>query len=149
MTIEVERRVAADTDRVWDLVGDVEHWDQILPTVRQVTRLGAGGPPGIGARYELRQPGLPRAVYEITEWVPGSHFTWVASSPGVRTTATHGIRVDRGETRLTLGVAWAGPLAGVVGLLLGSKSRRMVGLEADTFARLAQDRPAGNNSQDG
>ena len=82
---EVERNVEASRDRVWDLVSDVERWDRMLPTIRQVTRVGAAGPIGVGARFEVRQPGLPKAVYEITEWEPGSGFTWVSSSPAVRT----------------------------------------------------------------
>jgi hypothetical protein len=90
----VERRIDAGVDRVWELVGDVEHWDDLLPTMQQVTRLDGGGPVGEGARFEVRQPGLPKAVYEITDWEPGVGFTWVAAATGVRTTATHEIRDD-------------------------------------------------------
>lgn len=144
MTIEVRRSVAASTDRVWELVGDVERWGKILPTMQQVSRVGAGDQVGVGARFEVRQPGLRSAVYEITEWAPGSGFTWVSSAPGVRTTATHWLSAEHGETRLALGVAWSGPLAPVVRLLLGSRTRRMVEQEGDTFVRLAQgDRQGG------
>jgi carbon monoxide dehydrogenase subunit G len=134
----VERLIAADADRVWGLVSDVERWDRMLPTFREVTRLGGdGGPTDVGARFAVVQPGLPKAVYEVTEWRPGSAFTWVSSAPGVRTTARHELRTEDGQTRLGLGISWTGPLAGVVRLLVGAKARRMVELEADTFARLA------------
>ena len=134
----VERLIDASADRVWHLVGDVERWDRMLPTINQVTRVDAGDPVGVGARFEVRQPGLPKAVYEITEWRPGSGFTWVSSSPGVRTTATHELGSESGRTRLALAITWTGALAGVVRLVLGAKARRMVEQEADTFARLAE-----------
>jgi ligand-binding SRPBCC domain-containing protein len=133
----VERMIDAGTDRVWSLVADVDRWDDMLPTMQQVTRLDGEGPVGVGARFEVRQPGLPKAVYEITEWEPGVGFTWVAASIGVRTTATHEMRPLQGQTRLTLGLAWTCPLAGLVGLLMTARARRMVEQEADTFARLA------------
>lgn len=134
----VERLVDADADRVWSLVGDVEHWERMLPTMNKVARIGAGGPPGIGARFDVEPTGLPKAVYEITDWRPGSGFTWVSSAPGVRTTAGHELHAENGRTRLTLTVAWSGPLAGVARLLVGAKARRMVEREADAFVRLAE-----------
>jgi hypothetical protein len=137
----VQRLIDADADRVWSLVSDLGRWDQMLPTMRRVTRVDAGS--GVGARFEVRQPGLLTMVYEITEWEPGSGFTWVASSPGVRTTATHEVASADGQTRLMLGIVWSGPLAGVVRVLMGAKTRRMVEREADTFARLAESREGG------
>jgi hypothetical protein len=134
----VERLVDANVGRVWNLVCAVERWDQMLPTIQKVSRLDAGGPVGLGARFEVRQPGLPKAVYEITEWDAGSGFTWVSSSPGVSTTASHRLQAESGQTRLTLGIAWTGPLAGLVRLLLGTKARRMVEQEAEAFTRLAE-----------
>ena len=122
---------------MWNLVADVERWDDLVPTMQQVTRLDGGGPIGVGARFEVRQPGLPKAEYEITEWEPGVGFTWVAASTGVRTTASHEIRPRHGGALLVLGIAWSGPLAGLVGLLMAGKARRMVEQEADTFARLS------------
>ncbi len=135
----VERLIATSTDRVWNLVSDVERWDRMLPTMKRVARTDAHeGPPGVGARFEVMQPGLPKAVYEITEWRPGRGFTWESSAPGVRTVAGHELAAENGQTRLTLSIAWSGPLAGVVRLLLGAKARRMVEQEAETFARLAE-----------
>jgi len=136
--IRVERNVDAGTDRVWELVGDLERWDRMLPTIQQITRVGAEGPVDVGSRFEVRQPGLPKAVYQVTGWEPGSGFTWVSSSPGVRTTATHGVGEEDGRTRLVLSIDWSGPLAPIVRLVVGAKARRMVELEADTFVRLAE-----------
>ncbi|MGA9748386.1 MAG: SRPBCC family protein [Nocardioides sp.] len=134
----VERQIDADLDRVWSVVSDVDRWDDMLPTMQQVTRLDGGGPVGVGARFEVRQPGLPKAVYEITEWEPRVGFTWVANAPGVCTTATHELRPQNGETLLVLGIAWTGALAGLVRLVMGARARRMVEQEADTFAQLTK-----------
>jgi ligand-binding SRPBCC domain-containing protein len=139
MDAVVEQSIDAGVDSVWKLVSDLTRWDHMLPTMQQVTRSDAEGPIGVGARFEVRQPGLPKAVYEITEWEPGSGFTWVSSSPGVRTTATHRLRAEQGRTRLTLGITWAGPLSGIVRVVFGAKTRRMVRQEADTFASLAEE----------
>jgi uncharacterized protein YndB with AHSA1/START domain len=136
--VREERLITASPQRVWELLGELRRWDQLLPTMQQVTRVGADGPVGVGARFEVRQPGLPRAVYEITEWEPGRGFTWTASSPGVRTTAYHRLEPADGGTRLVLGVDWSGPLAGLVRVLAGAKAARMVAQEADTFRALAE-----------
>lgn len=136
-SIEVERHIPVTPERVWDLVGDVEHWDRLLPTIRSVTRLDGDGPVGVGARFRVHQPGLPPAVYEVTRWKSGNGFTWVSTAPGARTTATHALTPVDGGTRLSLGIEWTGPLAGPVGVLLGGKARRLVEQEGDAFARLA------------
>ena len=112
----------------------------MLPTIQRITRRDQEVQVGLGARFEVLQPGLPRAVYEITEWEPGEGFTWVADAVGVRTTATHEIRGEAGSTLLVLGITWTGPLAGPVRFLMSKKARRMVEQEADTFARLAIER---------
>jgi hypothetical protein len=141
----VVRSINADVDAVWNLLSDLERWDQMPPTMQKVTRVGAQGPVAVGDRFEVRQPGLPRAVYEITEWEPGTGFAWTSSSPGVRTTATHELlRSEQGRTRLTLGITWTGPLSGLVRMLVGTKARRMVEQEADTFVALAESAGGGS-----
>jgi hypothetical protein len=135
--ITVERQVRADPDTVWGYVGRLADWAALLPTVDQVEPLQSDTT-RIGSRYALRQPALPRLVYEVTEWVPGQRFTWVATAAGVRTVATHEA-VPAGEgTRLRLGLRWDGPLNPLVRLLFTRRTRRYVELEAETFARLAE-----------
>ena len=110
----------------------------MLPTMQQVIRLGGGGPIGVGTRFEVRQPGLPKAVYQITSWHPGREFTWVSTAAGVRTTAFHRLESEPDGTGLVLGIEWSGPLAWLARLVAGSKTRRMVEQEAATFVRLAE-----------
>jgi hypothetical protein len=93
----------------------------------------------VGSRYEVRQPGLPKAVWEVTDWRPGSSFTWVSTSPGIRSEAVHTVTADVEGSTLDLSLQWSGPLAWLLERLLGRKARGMVETEATTFARLAEE----------
>ena len=135
--IRTTARSAATPDRLWSLVSDLEHWGDRLPTVSSVRPLGSG-PPGVGSKFEIRQPGLPKAVWEVTDWQPEERsFTWVSTGPGIRSTAVHTVH-DDGGARLDLALGWSGPLARVLELLIGRKARGMVETEAETFTRLAE-----------
>jgi carbon monoxide dehydrogenase subunit G len=139
--ISATARSAATPDRLWSLASDVERWGDRLPTVESVRPLGTG-PIGVGSKFEVRQPGLPKAVWEVTDWQPGRSFTWVSSSPGIRSTARHTVQDEGDGSRLDLSLEWSGPLARVLELLIGRKARGMVETEAETFTRLAEeDRP--------
>jgi hypothetical protein len=52
----------------------------------------------------------------VTEVELGRSFTWVATGPGVRTTARHPLEeLGTGSTRVTLAVEQAGLVGGVMG----------------------------------
>lgn len=138
--VVVERLVRADAERLWGFVGRVSDWADLLPTVNDVALVSGGPAPGVGARYALRQPGLPSLVYEVTQYVPRERFTWVAVAPGVRTTGTHTISPAHGGCRLTLTLEWTGPLRPLVEILFSTRTQRYVELEADTFTALAEGR---------
>ena len=138
-------RSTAATDALWSVVADIEAWPAHLPTFDSITPAGESGgdhpglgPGVVGRRYEVRQPGLPAATYEVTEWTPGTSFTWVARSPGVVTTATHTVTSTADGSRLELTIDWSGPLSAFVRLLLGRKAQQMIDSEATTLARLAE-----------
>ncbi|MGA8993778.1 MAG: SRPBCC family protein [Nocardioidaceae bacterium] len=134
--IRATARSAATTDRLWSIVGDVERWGDRLPTVDSVRPLGTG-PTGVGSRFEVRQPGLPKAIWGVTDWRQGESFTWVSTSPGIRSTAVHTVHEDADGSRLDLSLEWSGPLARILELLIGRKAVGMVEAEAETFTRLA------------
>jgi hypothetical protein len=135
--IRASARSAGSPDRLWALASDVEHWGDRLPTIDSVRPLNSG-PMAVGSRYEVRQPGLPKAVWEVTDWQPGSSFTWVSSSPGIRSEAVHTVTADVDGSRLDLSLEWSGPLAWLLERLIGRKAQGMVETEATTFARLAE-----------
>lgn len=119
------------------MVSDVARWAQLLPTMDAVDRLGEPGAVGVGSRFSVQQPGLPTAVYAVTEWHEGRGFTWEARSPGIRTIAAHTITPAGEGSRLELSIHWQGAFAGPVRLFYGRRAGRMVNIEADTLARLA------------
>jgi hypothetical protein len=135
--LAVSASTKASAEDLWALLSDLDNWADLLPTMQQVTRV-RDGPIGVGGRFEVRQPGLPKAEYEITHWEPGRGFTWVSSAVGVRTTASHRLDAEPEATTLVLSIEWSGPLAWLARLVAGSKARRMVEQEAETFVRLAE-----------
>lgn len=136
--IESHASSAASVEGLWAVVADVTAWPRHLPTFRAVTHLSDSAVGGLGSRFEVRQPGLPVATYEVTEWVPGASFTWVARSPGVVTVARHAITALETGSRLDLHVEWDGPLAPPLRLLVRRRAQRMIDLEATTLARVAR-----------
>jgi hypothetical protein len=137
LVIRASASSAATPDRLWSLASDVERWGDRLPTVDAVRPLGSS-PVGVGSKFEVRQPGLPKAVWQVTDWQQGRSFTWVSTSPGVRSTAVHAVHDDGDGSRLELSLEWTGPLAWVLERLIGRKAEGMVETEAVTFARLAE-----------
>ena len=73
---------------VWDVFSDVERWPEWTASV---TRLVALDGPGlaVGKRFEIKQPRMPKLVWEVTEVTPGASWTWVQRSPGGLTVARH------------------------------------------------------------
>jgi len=104
--IHVTARSAARPDRLWSLASDVERWGDRLPTVDSVRPLGSGRA-GVGSRFEVRKPGLPKPVWEVSECQQGRSFTWVSASPGIPRTAVHTVHDDADGSRLD-------PVAGLV-----------------------------------
>lgn len=128
---------AADVGEMWRLLSDVERWPELFATMTSVEAMQTTGPPTVGSRYRVRQPGLAPAVYEITEWHPDEGFVWVARAVGVVTTARHAISEVEAGSLLELEIEWSGPLSHVIRRLYGVKAQQMIETEAETFARLA------------
>lgn len=144
--ITADSTTSASSERLWALVSDIERWAEMLPTVTSVRAVGSTGSDGsiqavgtigTGSRFEVRQPGLASAVWEVTEWRAG-RFSWMSRSPGVVTTATHSVCATGLGSRLDLTLEWGGWLAPVVRRIYGGRVAGMVELEAQTFANLAQ-----------
>ncbi len=130
MTHRHSTEIDAPPRAVARVLNDVSHWDQWLTTVQSVTPIGET-PPAPGSRYEVRQPKLPKAVWEVTDLDDSSGFTWRSSAPGVRSTGTHVIEdLGGGRSRVTLAIDWSGPAAPVIGLLYGRLTDRYLATEA-------------------
>jgi uncharacterized membrane protein len=132
MRFEATTEVAATTQRVFDVYSDVEHWPEWTASVTSVERLDAG-PLRVGSRARIKQPRLPTAVWEVTDLVPGTSFTWVARGPGVVTTGRHEVvpTGDADRVAVTAALEQAGPL----GPLLGRLTRRLTNRYLQTELR--------------
>jgi uncharacterized membrane protein len=142
---ETSIEIAASTELVWSTLSDVERWPEWTRSVSEVERLDAGAF-GAGSRARVKQPGMPRLVWEVTEYVPGKVFSWASKAPGVTTTGGHRQVADPGghesaggvpgdRVTVTLTLEQEGFLAPVVWRLTGSRSRRYVQMEADGLKR--------------
>lgn len=137
--IEISEQSSASSQDLWEYLGDVERWGDHLPTFDSVRHVGGPSPTAVGSRFEVRQPGLAKATYEITRWEPGRGFTWVGRVPGVATTGIHDLESDDTGTRIRLGMEWSGPLAWAIRLLMTAKARRMIQSEGKTLSQLAEE----------
>ena len=85
---ETSIEIAASPQLIWSTLSDVERWQEWTPSVSEVERLDAGAF-GPGSRARVKQPGMPRLVWEVTEYVPGEVFSWASKAPGVTTSGGH------------------------------------------------------------
>lgn len=127
-TITVE--IAAPPERVWEVLTDVESWPEWTSTVTSVRRLDEG-PLRVGSRAKINQPRIPETEYVVTEVEPGRSFTWVATGPGVRTTARHDAEPLPGiGTRVRLSVSQSGWLGSIMGRFYRGLTDRYLSNEA-------------------
>ncbi len=129
---ETTRHIDAPDGPVWEVLFDVDRWPTWTPTVDRVERVD-DGPFQVGSRVEVRQPRLPRAVWQVTEVVDGRSFTWEATGPGMRTIARHEVVPDGTGSRVTLSVEQTGPMGAVAALVWRRLTQRYVELEAESL----------------
>jgi uncharacterized membrane protein len=129
--------VATDQQRLWRVVANVEAWPRFVSSMQTVRRRELG-PLGLGSTALVKQPGMTPTVWEVTEFDDGRAFVWRSTFPGVTTLGGHVVEADVGGSRLTLTFRQSGPLAGVVGLIMGRRIRRFLALEANGLKGAAE-----------
>jgi len=138
--VHFETTVAVDApvDAVWRVVVDVVHWPELTDSMRRVEWV-RGDSIALGNAARVTQPWMPPNVWTVTAVATGESFSWQSGSPGVRTVATHVVRPgDPGRSTLTVGLEQFGPLAPLVGLVMGSRIRRFVRMEAAGLKQRAE-----------
>ncbi|WP_077090931.1 SRPBCC family protein [Mycobacterium rhizamassiliense] len=130
MFTEDSIEIAAPPQLVWDVFSDVERWPEWTASVTSLT--GLDGPAlAVGRRFAIKQPGMQKLVWQVTEIEPGSTWTWVQRSPGVRVTARHFVTAQPGgRTLVRQQLDQSGFLGALVGRLMAKKTRRFLELEA-------------------
>jgi uncharacterized membrane protein len=122
--------IDAPPQLVWDVFSDVEHWPDWTASVTSL--VGLDGPAlAVGRRFAIKQPGMSKLVWKVTEIDPGSSWTWVQRSPGVLVSARHDVIAQPGgRTLVRQQLDQRGALGALVGRLMVKKTRRFLELEA-------------------
>jgi uncharacterized membrane protein len=122
--------IAAPPQLVWDVFTDVEHWPDWTSSVTSLVGLDAPAL-AVGRRFAIKQPGMSKLVWTVTEIEPGSSWTWVQRSPGVLVSARHDVIAQPGgRTSVRQQLDQRGVLGAVVGRLMVKKTKRFLELEA-------------------
>src|SRR5262249_48426335 len=84
MIVDSSVEIDAPATTVWDIFADVERWPEWTASVERIVALDG---PGIevGKRFEIKQPQLPKLVWEVTEVQPGRSWSWHQRRPGATT----------------------------------------------------------------
>ena len=115
--------IEAPAKLVWDVFSDVERWPEWTASVTSLKALDGSGL-AVGNRFEIKQPRLPRLVWEVTALDEGSSWTWEQRSPGGRTVAVHEVHPDGGRTLVRQRLDQQGPVGSLVGRLMRGTTKR-------------------------
>jgi uncharacterized membrane protein len=115
---------------VWGVFSDVVHWPEWTSSVTSL--VGLDGPAlAVGKRFAIKQPGMSKLVWKVTEIDPGSSWTWVQRSPGANVTARHYVSAQPGgRTLVRQQLDQRGAVGALVGRLMAKKTKRFLELEA-------------------
>ena len=95
----------------------------------------------VGSRFEIKQPGLPKAIFTVDRCDEGASFAWSTRSGGVQTSADHVLAsLTEQRTQVKLVLTLEGALAPVVWLISSRKIRRFVETEARSLKTAVEAR---------
>ena len=134
MYLQLSADVNAAPSEVWSKFVDVERWPQFIESFDEIRRLD-DGPFGMGSEAMVKQPGLPRARWRVTELEPERVFTWASSGRSLTTAGEHVVEANGSGSTIRLAIRVTGPLAGLTGALFGRRARRSLAMELDGFRR--------------
>jgi uncharacterized membrane protein len=122
--------IDAPAQLVWEVFSDVEHWPDWTASVTSLA--GLDGPAlEVGKRFAIKQPGMQKLVWQVTEIDPGSSWIWVQRSPGALTTARHFVTALPGDrTLVRQELDQGGALGALIGRLMLKKTKRFLQQEA-------------------
>ena len=146
MITEDSVEIDAPAQLVWQVFSDVERWPEWTPSVTSlVARDGTGL--AVGKRFAIKQPGMSKLVWKVTEIDPGSSWTWVQRSPGVHVRASHWIIPQPGgRTLVRQQLEQRGVLGALVGRLMAKKTKRFLEQEAHGLKARSEQRGRASGS---
>jgi uncharacterized protein YndB with AHSA1/START domain len=126
--------IDAPASVVWDVFVDVERWAEWTASIERIVALD-GPEIEVGKRFEIKQPRMPKVVWEVTEVDPGVSWTWRQKSPGSTALATHVVTpIGSEHTAVHQTIDQRGFLGVIVGKLMRRTTRRYLDLEAQGLA---------------
>ena len=144
MITEGSIEIEAPASVVWDVFTDVEHWSEWTASIERIVALD-GAEIEVGKRFEIKQPRMPKLVWEVTEVEPGVSWTWRQKALGSTAFATLEVTAIDGErTVVRQKIDQRGLLGVPVGVLTRRMTRRYLDLEAQGLrARSLQSQSGG------
>ncbi|WP_156688436.1 SRPBCC family protein [Mycobacterium sp. Marseille-P9652] len=130
MITEDSVEIDAPPQLVWEVFSDVERWPEWTASVTSLKGLD-GATLAVGKRFAIKQPGMPKLAWKVTNIEADSSWTWEVRSPGATTTARHDVIAQPGgRTLVRQKLDQGGALGGLVGRLMAKKTKRFLALEA-------------------
>jgi uncharacterized membrane protein len=115
---------------VWKVFSDVERWPEWTASVTSLVGRD-GADLAVGKRFSIKQPGMSKLVWKVTEIDPGLSWTWVQSAPGALASARHDVIAQPdGRTLVRQQLVQRGVLGVLVARLMIKKTKRFLQLEA-------------------
>jgi hypothetical protein len=130
--------IHAPSERVWEVMSDIERWHEWTPSVTSIRRLGRG-PLAVGSRAIIRQPKFPPAMWKITAFAPGQGFTWVSVGPGIKVVGRHAVEPKGSASQATLSLELQGLFGGLFGRLTKDITERYLAFEAAGLRARSED----------
>jgi uncharacterized membrane protein len=130
MITEDSVEIDAPAQLVWEVFSDVQRWPEWTASVTSLVGKD-GANLAVGKRFSIKQPGMSKFVWRVTEIDHGSSWTWVQRSPGVLVTARHWVTTrPGGRTLVRQQLEQRGVLGALVGRMMIKKTKRFLELEA-------------------
>lgn len=126
----VKMEIPAPPPLVWSVMSDVERWPEWTASISRVILLSPG-PLQVGHSVRIHQPELPAAVWRVTEFTPGTSFTWISAAPGVRITARHTVEAMGNGSRVDLSIHYEGLLGVLLARWTRGLNERYLAMEAN------------------
>ena len=122
--------IDAPAQLVVGLFSDVERWPE-WTEVGDLPDRQHGANLAVGRRFSIKQPGMPKLIWTVTELDPGRSWTWVQTAPGAVTSAHHEVvGQPDGRTLVRQQLVQRGVLGTLVARLMIKKTKRFLQLEA-------------------
>jgi uncharacterized membrane protein len=131
---------------VWDVFSNVEHWPDWTASVTSLVGQD-GSALAVGRGFAIKQPGMQKLTWKVTDIEPGTSWTWVQRSPGVNVIARHYVTArPGGGTLVRQELDQRGFLGALVGRMMIRKTKRFLELEAQGLKARSEQLHRANGS---